>query len=53
MDKLVINDVEYVKASEVQAVSLPAEELDGKKYCIIRTYSAGVFAGNVTSSGWV
>ena len=27
----------------------PAKELEGKKYCIVRTYSAGVFAGYVES----
>ena len=28
---------------------VPAEEFDGMKYCIVRTYSAGVFAGYVES----
>ena len=38
-----INDVEYVRADR----SEPAEKLDGLEYCIVRTYSAGVFAGYV------
>ena len=33
-----------------QLVQEPAEELDGMKYCMVRTYSAGVFAGYVKSA---
>ena len=41
-----INGIAYVpKGSE----GMPAEKLDGMKYCIVRTYSAGVFAGYVES----
>lgn len=36
-----IDDVEYVKKEEYT----PATKLDGLKYVIVRTYSAGVFAG--------
>jgi len=36
-----INGVEYVQADQSQ----PAEKLDNMRYVIIRTYSAGVFAG--------
>lgn len=40
-----IDDVEYVRKSEFEK----AEDYDGMKYCIVRTYSAGVFAGYVQS----
>ena len=41
-----IDEVEYVKAD---SLNRKAETLDGMKYCIVRTYSAGVFAGYVES----
>jgi len=41
--ELVINGVTYVPKQQ------GAPELDGMKYCIVRTYSAGVFAGYVES----
>ena len=47
MDKIMINGVEYVPASEV--VNKLAEKLDGMEYCLVRTYSAGVFAGYIES----
>ncbi len=37
-----IDEVEYVRAD---AVSEPATEVDGKRFVIIRSYGAGVFAG--------
>lgn len=40
-----IDDIEYVKKEEL----CPAEEMDGLKYVIVRTYSAGVFAGYLKS----
>ena len=40
-ESLMIDDVKYVKADCIQQ----ATELKGMKYCIVRTYSAGVFAG--------
>jgi len=40
-DKVVIDGVTYVPENTL------APELDGMKYCIVRTYSAGVFAGYV------
>lgn len=44
--EIVIDGVIYVpKGSEVSTE--PAQKLDGLKYCIVRTYSAGVFAGYV------
>ena len=41
-----IDDVEYVRAD---AVTKQAEKVDGMEYCIVRTYSAGVFAGYLAS----
>jgi hypothetical protein len=41
-----IDDVEYVRRDLVKA---PAPTLEGKKYVIVRTYSAGVFAGYLDS----
>lgn len=43
-DTMKIDDVEYVKKGKDYQ---KAEKLDGLDYCIIRTYSAGVFAGYV------
>ena len=40
---VIINGEEYVKASELKR----AEKLNGMEYCMVRTYSAGVFAGYV------
>ncbi len=37
-----IDDVKYVRADAVKA---PAENFDGLKYVIIRSYDAGCFAG--------
>ena len=42
---VIINGEKYIKKSEVAQ----AEKLDGMEYCIVRTYSAGVFAGYVES----
>ncbi len=39
---IVVNGIEYVQKD---AVSEPSESIDGMKYVICRTYSAGVFAG--------
>ena len=44
MDTITINGEEYIKASEVNP---QAETLDGMEYCMVRTESAGVFAGYV------
>lgn len=38
---IIIDGVEYVPSSSLQK----AQDLDGLEYVIIRTYSAGVFAG--------
>ena len=44
IDTITFNDVQYVRKDQAQA-NQPAKELDGLKYVIVRTYSAGVFAG--------
>lgn len=43
-DELVVNGITYVR-KDLHA----AETLDGMKYCIVRTESAGVFAGYIES----
>lgn len=44
MNTITINNEEYVKKSDIQSFE-KAKDLDGLPYVIIRTYSAGVFAG--------
>ena len=46
IETLKINDVEYVRKDQLNQT---AEKLEGMKYVIIRTYSAGVFAGYLKS----
>lgn len=41
-----INEVEYVRKDQLK---VPARECNGLQYVIIRTYSAGVFAGYLKS----
>jgi hypothetical protein len=43
-DVITINGIEYIPKDSV-INSEKAEKLDGLKYVIVRTYSAGVFAG--------
>lgn len=43
-NKITIDGVEYIKADSVSELS-PAKSVKGMKYVIVRTYSAGVFAG--------
>ena len=43
IEEIEINGIKYVPKSSVQHI----EEYEGMKYCIIRTRSAGVFAGYV------
>ena len=45
-ETMMIDDVKYVRAD---AVNEPAELFCGMEYMIVRTYSAGVFAGYVES----
>lgn len=47
-DKIIIDGVEYVRADSIQDNAL-ATKLDGMPYCMVRTYSAGVFAGYIES----
>lgn len=47
-DKIIIDGVEYVRADSIQNNAL-ATEFDGMSYCMVRTYSAGVFAGYIES----
>ena len=44
MEKITLNGVDYVPVDSVKAI---AEPVDGMRFCIIRTYSAGVHAGYV------
>lgn len=43
IETIKFNDVEYVRKDSI--ISKQAESLDGMKYVIVRTFSAGVFAG--------
>lgn len=49
METININGVEYIEKSEYDKVTTGkmAKVLDGMEYCLVRTYSAGVFAGYV------
>ena len=50
MDDLIItiNGKDYINAEELSN-RIPAEKYDGMEYCMVRTYSAGVFAGYIES----
>jgi len=48
MDKITVNGQEYILASSV-VPNERAVNTDGLKYVIVRTYSAGVFAGYLES----
>ena len=42
-----INEIEYVRKDSIK-VTLPAKKNSkGMEYCVVRTYSAGVFAGYI------
>ena len=47
VSEVIINGVAYIKKSAVEEKK--EVSLDGLQYCIIRTYTAGVFAGYVKS----
>lgn len=47
-DTIEINGVKYVREDSITN-SFQAPKLDGMEYCMVRTYSAGVFAGYVES----
>ncbi len=44
LDVIKLNDIEYVRKDSIKSYE-KAESIDGMGYCIVRTYSAGVFAG--------
>jgi hypothetical protein len=44
-DCLTVNGVEYVRKDSVKGQCEKAKTLNGKPFVILRTYSAGVFAG--------
>jgi len=46
INEIEVNGVEYIRKDSIKTND-PAEKLDGMEYCIVRTYSAGVFAGYV------
>jgi len=46
---LMIDDVKYIRADSVSQKM--ADEVDGLKYCVVRTYSAGVHIGYVMDFG--
>jgi len=46
VNSISINGVEYIPKGEVEA---PSESLEGMPYCVVRTYSAGCFAGYIKS----
>lgn len=48
MKEINVNGVIYVEKSEMEKMN-KVEALDGMEYCIVRTYSAGVFAGYIES----
>jgi len=43
-ETMMVDDQKYVRSDSVKQ---PAKKLDGMDYCIVRTYSAGVFAGYI------
>lgn len=43
MKTITVDGIEYVPASSLK--NIPAKSVKGMKYVIVRTYSAGVFAG--------
>lgn len=47
MDTMIINGEEWVKKSTIPEANEMSVDLDGLPYCIVRSYSAGVFAGYV------
>ena len=47
IDTITINGEEWVRKSSIPPAQTMAANVDGLKYCIVRTHSAGVFAGYV------
>ena len=46
INEMVVNDVVYIRKDSIKE-NTKAPNLDGMEYCIVRTYTAGVFAGYV------
>ena len=46
INEMILNDVVYIRKDSIQQ-NTKAPNLDGMEYCIVRTYSAGVFAGYI------
>lgn len=46
-ERITVNGVEYIR-SDVAETKM-AQKFDGMEYCMVRTYSAGVFAGYIES----
>jgi len=49
VNEIEVNGIKYIKKDSVQGMAKP--NVDGLKYSIVRTYSAGVFAGYVKHEG--
>ena len=45
---ITIDDVKYVRESDINNIAQP---VDGMRYCVVRTYSAGVHIGYVSEFG--
>lgn len=48
-NEIEINGKQYVLKSSIKAQPIPATKKKGMEYAIVRTYSAGVFAGYIIS----
>jgi len=48
-ETMMIDDVKYVREDSINNKQAP--EVDGMKYCVVRTYSAGVHIGYVSEFG--
>lgn len=48
-DSVVLDGVEYIRKDSIAEKSRLAKELDGLKFVIVRTYSAGVYFGYLKS----
>lgn len=46
VNEITINGIKYVPANSVEKM---ADAVDGMRFCIVRTYSAGVHAGYIKS----
>jgi len=46
-ETMMIDDIKYIRADK----NMAAETVNGMKYCVVRTYSAGVHIGYVKSFG--